>query len=163
MKKEKVQVEHWTKECKQTQMADGWNFVETLKLTPGSEWVGTEIGDFAWNAEVLSQKILTRIKFYILLGIWLKHITLVANLNIFAKNLHMIQISNSKLSEFSMLEQFLSEGPAVYIHILHFFIVVVLFQSFLTKESWPRYYWKEKRKGALQENWICVLVIGNPI
>jgi hypothetical protein len=49
-----------------------------------------------------------------LLGPWFKYNTLIADVDISATNLRKTQNSNSNLSEFSMLEQFLSEGPAVY-------------------------------------------------
>ena len=45
---------------------------------------------------------------------------MIANVDKSATNLRKTQISNSNLSEFFLLEQFLSEGPAVYASLVGF-------------------------------------------
>ena len=76
-------------------------------------WSCRWIGEGCVECIIIFQVFFTIKKFYILLGLWRKHNTSITDVEISAINLCGTQNLNSNWSEFLMLEQFLSEGPAV--------------------------------------------------
>ena len=73
-----------------------------------------DIGAGSVKLKITSQNLFTCREFYNLLGPRFKYNTSITDVDISAINLCTTQISNSNLSEFLVLEKFLSEGPAVY-------------------------------------------------